>query len=391
MTDRLVGMVLCTLFVMNAIGQGITFHAKNWDEASAMAKKEDKLIFIDAYTTWCAPCKVMDEYVFTHELGGDLFNQHYINLKMDMEQDLGPLFGSRYAVSTYPTMLFLTWDGTMVHRTVGFQNIEKLVHEGRQALKPYKKDRALNQRFEEGDRGSDFLYHLTFHRLKNQDDSYLDIVPLYLESSQDWSNDETMGYIFNFVSDFDSEMFHHMAENKFEYAELVGDQVFNEKFNYYVQAALHNDGKKISLDRREEIYRIAYPAIANDMIYDYKLTTYLDAGDTSNYALTLYEHYTDRGQDDFEGILEHIDVMSGHLHEVSQQNQIYQWRLASAANQADASAYFALGYLMMKRGDFEGAKAQGRLAKQWLKDQDQPLSDYKRYKKKWKAAKKGQV
>ena len=33
-----------------------------------LAQKEDKLIFIDLYTTWCLPCKMMDQNVFTHYL-----------------------------------------------------------------------------------------------------------------------------------------------------------------------------------------------------------------------------------------------------------------------------------------------------------------------------------
>jgi len=39
--------------------EGMTFVEKPFDELLALAKKEDKVIFIDAYTTWCGPCKMM--------------------------------------------------------------------------------------------------------------------------------------------------------------------------------------------------------------------------------------------------------------------------------------------------------------------------------------------
>ncbi|MEZ4982778.1 MAG: thioredoxin family protein [Saprospiraceae bacterium] len=42
----------------------INFH-KDWNEAMAEAAKTNKLIFMDAYTTWCGPCKMMSKNVFT--------------------------------------------------------------------------------------------------------------------------------------------------------------------------------------------------------------------------------------------------------------------------------------------------------------------------------------
>ena len=37
---------------------GINFlHAANWQDVLAKAKAENKYIFMDAYTTWCGPCK----------------------------------------------------------------------------------------------------------------------------------------------------------------------------------------------------------------------------------------------------------------------------------------------------------------------------------------------
>ncbi|MEO1449252.1 MAG: thioredoxin family protein, partial [Bacteroidota bacterium] len=46
---------LCSM----AMGQGIDFKSGTWDEIKAMAAESDKPIFVDAYTTWCGPCKWM--------------------------------------------------------------------------------------------------------------------------------------------------------------------------------------------------------------------------------------------------------------------------------------------------------------------------------------------
>ena len=40
-------------------GAGITFKHISLEDAKKQAEKTGKLIFIDAYTSWCGPCKVV--------------------------------------------------------------------------------------------------------------------------------------------------------------------------------------------------------------------------------------------------------------------------------------------------------------------------------------------
>lgn len=51
-------LLMLTIFSFNQlIGQGIDFFQGSWEEAIELAKANDKVIFVDAYTTWCGPCK----------------------------------------------------------------------------------------------------------------------------------------------------------------------------------------------------------------------------------------------------------------------------------------------------------------------------------------------
>lgn len=115
--------------------EGIQFAHIDFKEAKALAKKENKLIFIDAYTTWCGPCKLMSKTVFKEKAVGDYYNEHFVNLKVDMETAEGLFLGKRYNVTGYPTFLYLKPDGTLIKKTMGATKSPTFIGYGKSAVK----------------------------------------------------------------------------------------------------------------------------------------------------------------------------------------------------------------------------------------------------------------
>ncbi len=111
-----------------ATSSGISFDKISLEKAKKQAKKEGKLIFIDCYTSWCGPCKRMAATTFKEEEVAKLFNNNFINLKIDIEKDEdGADVARRYRVRAYPTLLMINGDGELVKQTVGFQTKDKLM------------------------------------------------------------------------------------------------------------------------------------------------------------------------------------------------------------------------------------------------------------------------
>lgn len=108
-------------------GKGIAFFEGSWDDALSKAKKENKLIFLDAYASWCGPCKRLKANVFPQEQVGKVFNQKFINVKMDMEKGEGPVIAEKYNVTAYPTLLFINGDGKVVRKALGYHKAEELI------------------------------------------------------------------------------------------------------------------------------------------------------------------------------------------------------------------------------------------------------------------------
>ncbi len=98
------------------------------------AREKDKIIFVDMYTTWCLPCKVMDEEVFSDKNLYDFMNKNFINYKVDAEKENGPSLVFHYNISTYPTLLFLDQKGNVLERKDGSTSQSELRNMANRAL-----------------------------------------------------------------------------------------------------------------------------------------------------------------------------------------------------------------------------------------------------------------
>lgn len=99
--------------------EGIHFTGASFEKAKEEAKKQNKLLFIDCYTTWCGPCKMLAKKVFPLPEVGAVFNQHFISLKIDMEKGEGTTLAKQWKIDAYPTMLILDAEGNELKRIVG--------------------------------------------------------------------------------------------------------------------------------------------------------------------------------------------------------------------------------------------------------------------------------
>lgn len=111
-------VLICFCLTLTGLAGQIRFESFDYTGALAKAKAENKLVFVDCYASWCAPCKQMSEHVFTQEKVGDYFNAHFVNLKCDIEKE-GKELAGRFSVQVVPTFLIVTPDGRLLHRMAG--------------------------------------------------------------------------------------------------------------------------------------------------------------------------------------------------------------------------------------------------------------------------------
>lgn len=123
----------------NAGEQGIQFFEGSFEEALAKAKKNDQLIFIDVYATWCGPCKRLSKMVFVDDEVGEKFNGLFINYKMDSDQERYKEYMQTYHIRSLPTLLFVNGEGDVVHRSIGLIDKTELNAFADRAIKKHEK------------------------------------------------------------------------------------------------------------------------------------------------------------------------------------------------------------------------------------------------------------
>ena len=145
-------LFLCLLLtsVRAQLPTGVQFFAGSWQAALTEAKRQNKPLFVDVYTTWCPPCRRMDREAFPNAKVGETYNARFVNYKINAEFGEGADVARSYAVASYPTALYIAPNGELMQRSVGYGGINALITQANMALAIPKLRRYLRQHRQNG-------------------------------------------------------------------------------------------------------------------------------------------------------------------------------------------------------------------------------------------------
>ena len=113
--------------------QEIKFSSKTYKEVLAAAKISHKKVFIDAFATWCAPCKELRKHTFNDPKAAAYFNKHFVNFSIDVEKGEGVELAKTWRVEGLPTLLIVDENGQILANHVGFVDGKGLILFAREA------------------------------------------------------------------------------------------------------------------------------------------------------------------------------------------------------------------------------------------------------------------
>ena len=93
------------------------------------ARASTKLVFIDFYAEWCAPCKIIEAKVLPDPRVQEAL-EGFVFVRVDTDTD--PEAGQRFEVDGMPTLLVLDGEGRERYRQVGLIEPEELAEKLRE-------------------------------------------------------------------------------------------------------------------------------------------------------------------------------------------------------------------------------------------------------------------
>lgn len=284
--------MLILVAVVSAKAQSVQFHQGDWASALSLAASENKLIFMDAYTTWCGPCKMMDKQTFNDKEVGAYYNQHFINVKMDMEKGEGLMLSQQYTVQAYPTLLFINGSGQVVHRVAGFHNAENFLKLGKTALDPESKLQSWDIRYAEGERADDFLYQYAHRLYQAQDGRHGPVARAYIASQSDWLSVKNLEFIYDFSEYVDDPMFTYLVSNRQVFEKHYGQQAVLMKIEEVLEMA--NFINPPDWQSTKTILKTIFPGEEERQLLMMKMNYFQQAGAMDEYvkvALSYFKSY----------------------------------------------------------------------------------------------------
>lgn len=271
-----------------ALAQGIKFEETNFNTILAKAKKENKLVFIDAYTTWCGPCKLMAKNVFPQKAVGDYYNANFINAKIDMEKGEGIDIAKKYNVKAFPTYLFVDGNGELVHRTLGYVEEKDFIQFAKDAGDPSKRLGALKKKFEDGEKDPEFLKNLAGLTMYSDAEFSAKVMERYFSGKAELDRDDIQ-MLLTATQSTDSPLYKTFLAKKAEITKILPAERYeafdkNIKLNTIVKKSYNADSKKWDDSyfmteaqkflTKDEAEKILKRAKANRALRDKDIATY---------------------------------------------------------------------------------------------------------------------
>jgi thiol-disulfide isomerase/thioredoxin len=231
-------LLLIASFSLAAQDKGIHFeHGLTWAQVKAKAKAENKFIFVDCFTSWCGPCKMMDTLVYPQQVAGDYMDEKFISLKVQIDktphdsEDFKLLYNDAadiaktYHVVAYPTFLFFAPDGHIADRHTGaiFQP-EKFIEKAAEAMDPATQYYTLLDNFNKNPAGNpEVIRKLAYLALYNYDKpASVTFSNAYLATQKDLYSPENLKFMYMFTENSTDKYFSNFLKQATKIDNVMG-------------------------------------------------------------------------------------------------------------------------------------------------------------------------
>jgi thioredoxin-related protein len=344
--------------------ESINFSQKPFAELLTQAKAEKKLIFLDAYASWCGPCKLLEKNIFPQPAIRDFYNKTFINTHIDMEKGEGPAIARKYMIRSYPTLLFINGDGEIIQKALGYMGQEDFLTLGKEVGNPINVIESPKTTFGKGEKDPQFLETVIKNNANSDYDFAKKAAERYFEvkKTKELSKQE-VSYILYFVKSMKDPLYKVFVSNKDEILKSIPLDTYTQfdqqiKLSEVLEAAVNRTDGKID---EEYYFKNANPIVgkqeAQNTLNRMKIMLYPQIGNFEGYEKVALEYY--KNPENFEAT--ELDraawIFSQNITNKKSLEQAKVWAEKSVMKTETPENTFILAKLYQKIGDLEKAKS----------------------------------
>ena len=218
------------------------FRNMDYEEALAAAREEGKSVFIDFYTDWCGPCKMMAREVFPQKEVGDYLNSRFVCIQLNAEKE-GKELAQSFGVEAYPTFVAVDADGKVLMKKEGGNTADKFIAAIEREIDPEKSPERLAERYAAGERSPQLIKDYAEWKLEeggHSDAAYEELKQIITDYFEGLSDAEKQSpenlFVYTEYAESPSDpVVKYMVSHRDEFSAAMKDTVMSHIFKIYEQ------------------------------------------------------------------------------------------------------------------------------------------------------------
>lgn len=395
-------ILIITLLIGSSISDGfsqtrsIKFIEKPWQEIVTMAKKENKVIFLDAYASWCGPCKWMAANMFTNDSIADYYNKTFICASFDMEKGEGVDLRKKYNIRAYPSLIFINTDENMVHERVGApQRVRDYIDMARIAQNPEEGLAAYMKKYSAGENSPQFI-QTYLNRLAEAYIPVNAVMKKYFatQKESDLLNRANWNIIYRFVVDINDPVFEFFFKHQSDYAKAYTQDSVNNKISDVFITNLRGVLQSPKLKLADSVYLVMKEKVkasgfagAEKVIFTTDLQRLQMRGNNQEFLDLAFEGMDKYYKDDYSMLSNVAQIVSSISNDQKFQEKALSWLKRSVSIREEPSNTDAFASLLFKMGKKDEAIKQEKKAIDLAKKRNISATSYEEALKKMEGPK----
>ena len=104
--------IVCAILMLTTLSafSSTKFVDSNFEDARVKAQAEGKMLLLDFYASWCAPCKFMESTTFQDPNVSAILNEKFVPLKINIDDFDGYALKEHFDVKVLPTFIIFSSD-----------------------------------------------------------------------------------------------------------------------------------------------------------------------------------------------------------------------------------------------------------------------------------------